>query len=313
MRILSFNCHEALNTMWASLCDELHLMYYNDLYYWKDAHRDRPKNVFLYPKGVRPEGKFDVAVGFNEKIHWEGMQWADCPKTDSLAITYYDPKNPKDVDARPPAQLVTDLRRRNMIYCGHMQKRRWGMEGTAGPVIYYGVDKDRWRPGPRDNGRVCVIAHDFRARDNVLDFYWCHDLLKGLPWDVIGRQKDGLPSVYPKNFDGLRDIYENYSIFFDPAHCSPLSFAVIEAMYSGMCIVTRPHDDIPRFLMNGENAIVESNSGILRSAVERLLANRAERMRLGEAARATAEKVFALDRWKRETMGYFRKIGVRGA
>ena len=312
MKILSMNCHEQLNTMWATLADELHLLFYEDVYWWRDAHRPRPDNVHLYVKGNFPHFRFDVAVGFNDDSHMHKLAYVQCSQVCSLAVTYFNPNNAKDVSARPSMKTIQKLKYGNTIFCGHTQKKRWGLEGSDKPVIYYGLDPVKWDdPGPRDNGKICVVAHDFRYRDCVMDFNWCARLLDGLPWDVIGRQRDRLPSIYPENVGGLKNIYKNYSVFFDPTHTSPLSFALIEAMFMGMAIVTRPHDDIPYFLTDGKNAIVSEDEGVLRAAVERLSHDKAERDRLGEAARKTALKMFTLERWQKETLAYFKHIGVR--
>lgn len=313
MKILSLNCHEQLNTMWASIADELHLLHYEDVYYWRQEHRPLPPNVKLYARGDFPHQRFDVAVGFNEDTHMAKLGYVPCPKVCSLAVTYFDPVNAKDVNARPSPRTINKLRSWNTVFCGHTQKRRWGLEGwNKAPVIWYGLDPTGWEQGPRDNGKVCVVAHDYRYRDNVLDFYWAARLLDGLPWDVVGRQRDGLPAIYPENVGGLREVYRHYSVFADTAHTSPLSFALIEAMFSGMAIVSRPHDDVPHFLRDGVNAVVTADDGAYRAAVERLLVDKTERDRLGKAARETAFKYFTLERWQRETMAYLRQIGVRG-
>lgn len=313
MKILSLNCHEQLNSMWATL-GELHLLHYEDVYWWRDRHRLRPSSVYLYRKGDFPHLRFDVAVGFNDDTHMAKVGYAQCPKVCSLAVTYFNPDAPKDVGARPSQRTMDKLRVWNTVFCGHTQKRRWGLEGwNKAPVIYYGLDPAPWIPGPRDNGKVCVVAHDFRYRDNVLDFWWCARLLDGLPWDVVGRQRDGLPAIYPDSEERLRDVYRNYSVFFDPTHCSPLSFALIEAMFMGMAIVARPHDDLPYFLKDGENAILSNDDAVLRKGVERLLKDRHLRGRMGVAARETAFKYFTLERWQDETLAYLRHIGVRTA
>lgn len=311
MRILSLNCHEQLNCMWATL-GELHLIHYEDVYWWRERHRLRPSNVYLYRKGDFPHLRFDVAVGFNDDTHMQKIAYSQCPKVCSLAVTYYNPSSSADVNARPSDRTMSKLRSWNTVFCGHTQKRRWGLEGwEKAPVIYYGLDPVGWEPGRRNNGKVCVVAHDFRYRDNVMDFWWCSKLLDGLPWDVIGRQRDDLPAIYPESLEGLRSVYRNYSVFFDPTHTSPLSFALIEAMFMGMAVVTRPHDDIPHFLQNGVNAIVSNDDAVLRNAVERLLARPRDRLRLGAAARETALKFFTLERWQAETRSYLKHIGVK--
>jgi hypothetical protein len=299
--------------MWATIAGELHLLYYEDVYWWRDAHRPRPENVRLYRKGDFPHQRFNVAVGFNDDSHMDKLAYAQCPKICSLAVTYFDAGNPKNIDARPSDRTIQKLKSWNTVFCGHTQKKRWGLEGTDKPVIYYGLGPAKWDdPGPRDNGKICVVAHDFRYRDNVLDFNWCARLLDGLPWDVIGRQRDRLPAIYPESVGGLKNIYRSYSVFFDPAHTSPLSFALIEAMFMGMAIVTRPHDDVPYFLTDGKNAVVSDDDSALRAACERLTHDKRERDRLGEAARKTALKYFTLERWQKETLAYLRHIGVRG-
>lgn len=204
------------------------------------------------------------------------------------------------------------MKHRNTIFCGHVQKERWGCaDAKRLPVIWYGLDPSGWEPGPRDNGHACVVAHDFRYRDNVLDFNWTCHTLDGLPWHIVGRQRDGLPAIYPENVGGLKEIYKHYSVFCYTAHTSPLSFALLEAMFSGMAIVARPYDDIPYFLENGKNAVVTMDSREYRDAVERLLVNKAERERLGSAARETALKLFTLSRWQDDTRAYLRGLGVR--
>lgn len=313
MIIVSMNCHEALNSMWATIAKELHLIHYEDVYYWRGEHRPLPSNVILYPKGVYPHLR-NVActVAFNDDSQPDKLSYIAAPMINALAVTYFNPENPKDLSARPSEHTISKLKRRNTVFCGEVQKMRWGLEGVKkAPVHYYGVDMDLWKPGPHDDGTIIVVAHDFKYRDNVLDYHWCSTLLDGLPWRIIGRQRDDLQCEYPRAFFELQNIYSKASVFFDPAHCSPLSFALIEAMAAGMAIVTRPHDDIPYFLENNVNAIVSNDDKELKDACQMLLANPAERKRLGDNARATAEQYFLLKRWQEDTRTYLKLVGVR--
>lgn len=89
---------------------------------------------------------------------------------------------------------------------------------------------------------------------------------------------------------------------------------VMESMACGRAIVAMDAGDIPYLVESGKTGFVvqQGDEGALVESVSRLLRDEEQCIRMGRAARATAEREFGIERLVSETLNVYRIAGWRG-
>jgi glycosyltransferase involved in cell wall biosynthesis len=102
------------------------------------------------------------------------------------------------------------------------------------------------------------------------------------------------------------------TVFALPSHAEGVPMAVLEAMARGLPVLTTPVGGIPEVVQNGRNGILVTPGDIeaIAQSLRTLLASASERVRLGEAARETIEKNFALPVTLDKLAGIYREFGL---
>ena len=147
---------------------------------------------------------------------------------------------------------------------------------------------DAWRQTDRKNAMLVLVGPD----------------MTGHPWDAGGPARafvaaHGLGGSV--RFDGYAAdpsrFYRAADVFVQPSHFEALGNTAIEAMASGLPVISSGVGGLADFCVDGENALVHEphSPPSLASAIGRLLADRELANRLAAAGRRTAEERFELD------------------
>jgi glycosyltransferase involved in cell wall biosynthesis len=98
--------------------------------------------------------------------------------------------------------------------------------------------------------------------------------------------------------DDLPELMPGLDLLVHPAAREGLGLALLEAASAGVAVVARAAGGVPDVVVDGKTGVLVDGGdrAALRLAVERLLAGPTERARLGAAARAHAERHFAVAR-----------------
>jgi len=107
--------------------------------------------------------------------------------------------------------------------------------------------------------------------------------------------------VGPVPRSNVREWMDKFDIYFFPSTCEGSAGSVMEAMASGLPIVTSPNSGSN--VEHGVSGYIHAYSDVeaFASAIERLAGNADERHAMGQAGRATAEKSsisFRSQQWK---------------
>lgn len=74
-----------------------------------------------------------------------------------------------------------------------------------------------------------------------------------------------------------------------------------EAMLSGCCVLTTPHQDADMFIESGENGIiVPRNPKFVADLIESLIYDYKKAVKIGQKGKETALKEFTLDKFHKE-------------
>jgi glycosyltransferase involved in cell wall biosynthesis len=195
-----------------------------------------------------------------------------------------------------------------------------GLPGEQIEVISNGVDAELFRPlAPGEPNRLrqalrlqgdellLVFAGDLRTRRKNLD----------LPLAALARLDarfhlavigDATGSPYPREAEALGvgarvhflgqrsdvpDLMRGADVLTFASHHDPFALVVLEAMASGLPVITAPSTGASALIESGQNGLVlrdDLDLEGMRSAILRLAADRAFARELGRAARRTAER-----------------------
>jgi len=92
----------------------------------------------------------------------------------------------------------------------------------------------------------------------------------------------------------LRALYATADLFVFPTRGDCLPLAVLEALASGLPVITTAVGALPEAVRDGETGAIipVDDAAALRSAVEQLIANDTKRISMGHRARETAHSRF---------------------
>ncbi|HVC96932.1 MAG TPA: glycosyltransferase family 4 protein [Pirellulales bacterium] len=206
-------------------------------------------------------------------------------------------------------------------------------------LVYNGVDTERFSPGQRSNYRRVVRDELGVADDELLLLIVAHNFrLKGVPallaaagllaadgWPVrlavvggkhhstFDRMSSWLGASGVTRFVGPVDdavpYYAAADAYVQPTWYDPCSLVLLEALASGLPVVTSPYNGAGELVIQGREGWIVDDPGDPRELVRRLqpLFDPATRQRMSIAARTLAE-AHSLDRNCRELLAVYDEV-----
>jgi glycosyltransferase involved in cell wall biosynthesis len=186
--------------------------------------------------------------------------------------------------------------------------REYGVNAEKVVVIPPGIDLERWqfrregrRPGPV---RLLFVGGDFRRKGgDALLVAFRRELQTHCELDIVTRESvdtQGMTSVrvhhgLGPNSPGLMELYARADVFVFPTLGDSLPIAIMEAMASGLPVVATSVGAIAEQVDDGVNGFLvpENDPAALAAATLRLTTSDELRVRMGAAARRTAERLFS--------------------
>jgi hypothetical protein len=169
--------------------------------------------------------------------------------------------------------------------------------------IHHGMSAEEW---PQSNyGRQNIVVTqpfsrihaEYRNNDAIIAF----EGLTGIKVDWVGRD------MKFDTFDKYRAFLSKSSIYFNPSFASPNPRARSEAMLCGLVPVTTNAQGESRYIENGVNGFCSNNLDELFEALVMLKKDPALVMKMGRAARETAQREFGIARFVEEWRGVVKK------
>lgn len=218
---------------------------------------------------------------------------------------------------RPLESLKTSLNRRTfsrarrlIVWCDWSRDsliEDYGADPSKVVVIPPGVDMKKWRPagdaasaGPV---RLLFVGGDFRRKggDTLLEAFRAA-LAPECELDIVTRERvdtGGLPGVrvhhgLGPNAPELMSLYARAHIFTFPTRADVLPLAIMEAMASGLPVITTSVGALREQVVNGVTGylVPPGDARALAEATLSLARNSALRSRMSIAARLAAEQKF---------------------
>lgn len=103
-----------------------------------------------------------------------------------------------------------------------------------------------------------------------------------------------------KTQNEIKELFKNYRILLAPSVTSSdgdkegIPIAIMEAMASGLCVISTTHSGIPELVRDGKDGFLvpERNTDLLAEKIEILINNKEKRMKFSNNARKRVEKKF---------------------
>jgi len=184
--------------------------------------------------------------------------------------------------------------------------RDYGVSGDKVTVIPPGIDLERWNfPRQAHSGavRLLFVGGDFlRKGGDTLLAAFRQELMRHCELDIVTRDEvstHGLPNVrvhhgIGPNSPALMALYARADVFVFPTRGDSLPIVLMEAMASGLPVITTNVGAINEEVEDGVTGflIQPGDSDLLAERTMRLVANPALLTTMGAAARRTADRLF---------------------
>ncbi len=193
---------------------------------------------------------------------------------------------PRDIEDRCAA----------ITFLGREVADRWTLKNPLKKrIVELGLDSTPYVNGDRSGTKILTVGCSIGKR---WDKGHCPYVTVSsfLPITLVGPGNEGLPgSIGNVSQDELLKFYSTSQIYFNPGPVVGIS--MIEAMMSGMPLVTFRTINLCDLIQNGVNGFVVDtvDGAVLR--LQQLQEDPGLRMSMGAAAHETASARFSFDRW----------------
>jgi glycosyltransferase involved in cell wall biosynthesis len=242
---------------------------------------------------IATRGKGKIYLELNEVIK-------DIPKIVINHGTPYWPErfytNENKNDQQKIIDIVKGLVGDNyMVVNSHKAAEQWGW----GKPIWHAMDPAEWWDVKPKEARVVTMISP-----GGLDDYYDREFLEAIKNELAERDIRMCQITVDKiteNWDEYRKFLGSSLIYINPTKESPMPRARTEAMLSGCCVLTTPHQDADMFIKHGENGfIIPRNPQDVADLVEKLINNYSQAIAIGQRGKQTATELFNIDRYSRD-------------
>jgi hypothetical protein len=183
-----------------------------------------------------------------------------------------------------------------IIFNSHRAKEQWGFEDDPRAyTIWHGMETTDWLDLTKEPRVVTMIS------PGGLDKYYDRAFMSAVREELLERNIVHCHitvDVQFKSFDEYRKFLGRSLVYFHPSKESPMPRSRTEAMLSGCCVVTTPHQDADMFIKTGENGIiVPRNPKVTADIIEGLIYEYKTAVKIGQAGKETATELFGIDRY----------------
>ena len=215
---------------------------------------------------------------------------------------------------------------------------RSGIPANQIEVIYEGVklpqqttrgeretSRDHWKIADADTLLGCVgYLLPEKGQEALIralpaiqkDFPGCHLLLAGdgpsrPALEKLARELNVFRAVIFAGFvEHIESIYHALDIFLFPSLAEPLGTSMLAAMSYGLPVIGVASGGVPEIVASEKNGLLvpKPDPDAFAVCVKRLLRNRDEARRFGDAARATIAEKFTDDRMVEATLGSYQAL-----
>lgn len=250
-------------------------------------------------EGIYNYGKGSLYRELNELIK-------DVPKIVIMHGTPYYPEKfgtPEDKTGRTEViKKVKQILGDNVMVTNSYQCAKDFGFGT--PIIH-GLDPAEWKDLTKEPRVVTMVS------PAGLDMYYDRNFLQAVKDELQSR---GIEHCHitvdwrSKDLDDYKEFLGKSLILFAPFKDSPMPRSRTEAMLSGCCVITTPHQDADTFIEDGVNGFIcPRNPQWVADKVEYLMEHYDEAVAIGQAGKKTAIEKFSKANYEKQWKEFLEK------
>ena len=290
VRILDFITHPPSQYELCKTGHEFHLAPSECWDHWDGSLRPLPENAAVVNGAFAGDG-FDLAIVATRE-QYRRVATLSLPVI-FLSHTILHPWDREFFAALPPETA--------MVYVSEHKRATFGELGERGRTIRLAVDtENEFHSYGGETASVLNVTNRF-AQQGDRGFELFRELTAGLPCQVVGHDNAQIEGAIPaRDFEHLKCLYREHRAYLNTDPQGRLHLSTLEAMATGMPLVSPPIAELGPYVEHGRSAFVSSDIDELRDALEQLLADPDLAMRVGQAGRDLVRHHFGLDRFLRE-------------
>lgn len=216
---------------------------------------------------------------------------------------------PHAVDTRHPVDDPGVL----LVHVTHFNRLMWDNGDVPTMVIEHSVAIDRHIRYDGTLARGITAINGMRKRQRIVGLDIFLRAREMIPLDAVGIDTEQFGGLGDVTYRDLHRTMAAYRFLFSPVRYTSLPLAVVEAMTIGMPVVALATTELPTVIENDHNGFISCDVDELIERMRFLLAHPHVAHRLGQNARATAERRFGLDRFVRDWNRAFERAIELGA
>jgi glycosyltransferase involved in cell wall biosynthesis len=244
-------------------------------------------------KALMERGKGSLYRELNEVI-------TDIPK---VVIMHGTPDYPERFEDK---QILIDKAKELLEGChiivnSKTAAKQWGF----GTPIWHGMDPDEWLDLEKEPRVITMIG------PAGLDHYYDRAFLKAVKENLL---EEGINHCHitvdwsANNWQEYKEMLGRSLLYFNPTLESPMPRARTEAMLSGCCVLTTPHQDADQFIENGKNGfIIPREPQQVVELIKELMSDYEGTKKIGQAGKQTALKTFSKERFEQDWKNFLLK------
>ena len=292
LEIIDFVVHEGHQY---ELCKIGHKFHYMPSKEWHSRYRPVPPNA-VFHKNMDLNNKYHLAITHMPR-DIDTVAKLSMPK---IWIAHYDPASESFRQ-----DMIKRLDGYYCIFNSFESQEKWNLPNKQ-KVIWAGIDPEEWYINEAKINMVLVVGNKIKERPQVSG-YENLLILNDIPHRIVGENAD-MPSKPASSFEQMKQFYKTYTVLFSPTINSPMPRTRIEAMMSGMAVVSTDTHDASRFINNGENGFISNDKSQLKNYLKNLLHDTKLREDMGKKARETAIEYFSLNRFLMQWNEVLREV-----
>lgn len=264
-------------------------------------------NVHEAPVERIKDMQFDVIL-FQSRQAWEDEQHRILsPAQQRLPRVYleHDPPQEHPTNTRHWVDDPNVL----LVHCTPFNALMWDSGRTPVQVVEHGVSLISEAAYTGETAKGLVVVNNLAKRGRRLGADVYETVRQQVPLTLVGMGADQVPGGQGEvGHRQLPEVMASHRFFFNPIRYTSLGLSIIEAMMVGMPIVGLATTELVTVITDGENGFIDTRVDHLVQAMQTLIDDPAEARRMGEAAKATAEERFHIDRFVADWMRVLRRV-----
>lgn len=261
---------------------------------WNEKVRPKPKNIFEINESNLNLKDFDILL---TQSQGQNLKYRGINSIKKINIEHTYPINDN---------LKINVESDANIYITESSKKMW--RDPSGFVIRHGIDSREWPECDYSIDSILTTVHAFKKRDWACGYELFRSSVKNLNHKIYGSNNEDIGELEVESYEVLKYLKSKHLIYLNTSLRSPVPFALLEAMASGMIIVSTATCEIPFYIKNKYNGICTNDFKLFNPILFDILKNKDKYIQLGKRARYDINNIASLELFLNKWNVVFKKV-----